>query len=80
MAGARGGGGGGSGGTSERLLTVSGANFSPDPAVGALCTFSRFGGTLGATPASYSSPTRLRCASPALRPEDAGTAVLTLTG
>ena len=68
----------------ERLLTVSGANFSPDPAVGALCTFSRFGGTLGATPASYSSPTQLRCASPALLPEDActavGTAVLTLTG
>ena len=61
------------------LLNVSGSNFSPDPAIGALCTFSRFGGELGATPASYASPTQLRCASPPLLPGDAGAAALTLT-
>ena len=70
---------GGVGGASDGLLNVSGSNFSPDPEIGALCTFSRFGGTLGATPASYASPTQLRCASPALLPDDAGAAALTLT-
>ena len=64
---------------SDGLLNVSGSNFSPDPAIGALCTFSRFGGELGATPASYASPTQLRCASPPLLPGDAGAAALTLT-
>ena len=60
-------------------LRVTGANFAPVPGVAVLCTFSQFGGMLGVTPASYTSPTELRCASPLLLPDDAGAAALTLT-
>jgi len=61
------------------LLTLNGSNFAPAPEVSALCTFSEYGATLGATPASYVSPTQLRCASPQLDATEVGGSSLTLT-
>ena len=60
-------------------LLLNGSNFAPAPEVSALCTFSQFGGVLGATPASYASPSQLKCLSPRLAADDAGAAELTLT-
>ena len=58
-------------------LLLEGDNFSPSPEVRLSCALTAFGRTLGTSPASYVSPTSLKCAAPAAaHPADATLALV----
>ena len=60
-------------------LSLEGANYSPSPEVRLGCALTAYGRTLGTSPASYISPTSLKCAAPAATyPADASLALVPL--